>query len=129
MDDPPPLWLFSQGLLSKWGFGDGDVMFDYIYDLEDRGVIDVMNVDEHAVLRGLVRRYLLPELRQHHEIELIDIETNHNPIRALHVDGIDVTDLWYEPSQQDVTLHPDSVTVPLDAVLEEIERCSRPTPP
>lgn len=129
MTEPPPLQLHSDGLLSKWGFGDGDVLFDYICDhLEDHGV-QVMDVDEPEVLRALVRRYLLPELRRHHEIELVDIDTHHNPIRARRVDGVDVTDLWYETRQSRVTLRPDSVEVPHEAVLEEINRCSRPTPP
>lgn len=126
-DNPPPLPLHSDGLLSRWGFGDGDVLFDYICDhLEDHGV-QVMDVDEAEVLRALVRKHLLPELRKHHEIELVDIDCNHNPIRARRVDGVDVTDLWRDSNQQQVTLRPDCVEVPVAAVLEEIRR-SQATP-
>jgi len=103
--------LHSSGLLSKWGFNDGDApdaWFDYC---------DAHGVDAAAVgypLAALVRRYLLPALAGHHDIEVYEVGTIHNPIRAAVVDGVDI-DAYAASS--DIVLTPASVTVPLADVL------------
>ncbi len=125
MSDDPKLYLFSSSLLSKWGFDDGDP-FDDIEDWWHNqhgsppmghcncGFYD-LGVDARVLLPELVRRFLLPALDQ--AVELVDIETSHNPIRASTVDGVDVEDAWYE-SRARVTLTPDCVEVPYSVVVE-----------
>jgi hypothetical protein len=84
--------FFTSGLVSKWGFQDGDQLSDLCYDLRfDDGI----EVDDHALLVETVRRFILPRLDQ--SVETRVISTIHNPIRAETVDGEDVTGLWYEP--------------------------------
>lgn len=62
----------ADSLASKWGFEDGDIL----------GEFDLPNsVDEHALLIRLVRAHLLPLLNP--RLEVIEIGTCHNPIRAL----------------------------------------------
>lgn len=112
------LWLFSESLLSKWGFNDGDLPD------EVDGWLDAQDPPIHLagnwrpILCQLVRRYLIPALDQ--AVEVVEIETSHNPIRAEKVDGVDVTDSWYHNGEK-VRLTPDSVTVPYSAILELIQ--------
>ena len=66
--------------------------------------------DEHAVLCAVVRQKLLPALAQKVEVE--EISTIHNPIRARTVDGTDVTHLHYDSSlRTEGLLTPASVDV------------------
>ena len=106
----PSLTLYSDGLLSKFGFNDGDdpdVWLDYC----DANGIDYNVVDFPLV--ELVRQYLLPVLDQ--AVTVVEIETIHNPIRAKTVDGVEVNG--------DVTVHgdpveltPERVTIPMTEV-------------
>lgn len=111
---PPTLRLFSDGLLSKWGFGDGDEP-DQVWDSLDEQDIDYATFSWHPVLIQIVRRYLLPVLTQ--EVTVVEIETIHNPIRAETVNGVDVTDGWYDSSDSSVRLTPEFVDVPMSEVL------------
>lgn len=110
MDDS--LTLISEGLLSRWGFNDGDVPDIYLDWCDDHG--HPYPDDWHTVLRALVRTRLVPALDQ--RVELVEIETNHNPIRAVTVDGQDVIELWYR-SEPGLTLTPEDVVVPYADVL------------
>lgn len=67
--------LFASGLLSKFGFSDGDLLDDYAFD-------EVLPEDlsRHVPLIAAVRKYLLPALDSRVEVE--EIDTIHNPIRA-----------------------------------------------
>lgn len=58
--------LFAESLLSKWGFEDGDVLAD------DTGV-------RHELLVQVIKDHLLPLL---HGVEVFEICTCHNPVRA-----------------------------------------------
>lgn len=110
--DGPTLTLYSCGLLSKWGFNDGDtpeVLTDYWDEL------GIAYPDWRNALRTLVRKYLLPALAEHHSIEVVEIETIHNPIRASMVDGIDVGECWYG-DRDEPRLTPESVDVPYEAI-------------
>lgn len=109
--------LDSDSLLSKFGFNDGDMPED-VCDRIDRLGIPSERVDWHAVLRNLVRKYLLPELAKYHVVELTDIDTAHNPIRAWKVDGVEVREQWYGGPVDELT--PEGVDVPMSAVVEEI---------
>lgn len=108
MSDEPTLWLPSDDLLSKYGFGDGDEP-DAFWDWRDEHGIE--DIAWHPTLRRLVREHLLPKLDQ--RVEVYDIETIHNPIRADTVDGIEVD----HRRDQGITLTPDGVEVPYSEVL------------
>jgi hypothetical protein len=121
------LRLFPQGLLSKWGFDDGDP-FDEVAEWfhnqhgEPRmGHCDCPNfdlgVDDRALLVEVVKRFVLPVLDQRVEVEVI--ETIHNPIRACSVDGAPIPDaVHYGQLPDPVTLTPDVVEVPYSTVVE-----------
>jgi hypothetical protein len=105
--------LFSASLLSKWGFEDGD-MPDSVRDAIEAAGLRYEDVDWHAVLAKLVRAHLLPALDQ--RVEAIDIETNHNPIRASTVDGAVVEACWYG-DRPNPELTPEWVDVPMAEVV------------
>lgn len=116
MSDEPTLLLVADGLLSKWGFLDGDTP-DEVLDYCDKHGLTYGDKDwREDVLPMLVRTYLLPELEKHHTITLTTIGTSHNPIRASIVDGQDVEDEWTEDTT--TTLTPECVNVPMTAVVE-----------
>jgi hypothetical protein len=113
------LVLRADGLLSKWGFNDGDEP-DWLLDaLDERGL--TYPADWHEVLWRLVNEHLLPALDQ--RVELVRIQTNHNPARASTVKGEDVSGLW--TSDAATCLTPKSVTVPLEAVLDAIRTAGK----
>lgn len=111
------LTLRSECLLSKWGFGDGHEPDELLDELDERDI--PYPEDWHAVLRTLVTQHLVPALDQ--DVEVVEIETNHNPIRARTVDGVDVEDQWYEVDAT-TRLTPDHVDVPIDRVIDLIRR-------
>lgn len=81
------LFLDADSLLSKWGFADGSTLFDWWWDRYDESP----SFDDADVLHALVLAYLVPALRKAgHEVEIVRIETSHNPVRADTLDGIDV---------------------------------------
>lgn len=110
---PVTLALFSHCLLSKWGFNDGDTPDEVLDYCDDHG-LDYGDRHWHDVLPMLVRTYLLPELEKHHTIELFDIGTNHNPIRASTVDGKDIDSY---ADNDEIHLTPEYVPVPMEAVI------------
>lgn len=85
----PKMRLYSKCLLSKWGFGDGD-MPEALEDYYDEQPWP-KGANWHTALRILVRRHLVPIIEQ--TIEVYDIDTTHNPIRASSVEGQAVDDL------------------------------------
>lgn len=112
--------LFSSGLLSKWGFSDGEPPEEWLDYLDARG-IDPGDADWPLI--ALVRRYLLPALAAHHDIEVYELDTIHNPIRARVVDGAEIDDR----ADNGVTLTPAAVSIPMDevariALQEEVGR-------
>jgi len=80
--------LVASSLLSKWGFRDGDEPDEYLDWLDEQQLPHPE--DWHPVLRHLVRTRLLPLIDE--DIEVYDIETNHNPIRAGTVNGVEIDD-------------------------------------
>ncbi|MEU4537457.1 hypothetical protein AB0G15_21600 [Streptosporangium sp. NPDC023825] len=113
MSEGPVLRLFSDGLLSKWGFDDGDVP-DVVWDFhEERGLPQPDGW--HEVLRRLVEERLLPVLDQ--RVEVTFVWTSHNPVRALTVDGVDVTGQWYG-DEEPVVLSPAWVEVAVADVVD-----------
>lgn len=77
------LVLYADDLLSKWGFGDGDRLSDWVYESFNRFDFEYNN---HKLLEELVKRFLLPKLDK--KVEISFISTIHNPVRAEMIDGI-----------------------------------------
>lgn len=76
------LVLYADDLLSKWGFGDGDRLGDWVFDTFDRHTFEF---DNHKCLEELVKRFLLPKLDK--KVEIMFVGTIHNPVRAEMIDG------------------------------------------
>jgi hypothetical protein len=82
--------LRAESLASKWGFGDGDGLDDYMYDLRDLGLID-HTPERNSFLYAAVQKFLVPELtRRGITAEIVVIGSNHNPVRADTINGADV---------------------------------------
>lgn len=121
--------LDTDGLYSKWGFGDGDVLDDALYDLgygdqyakeRDwlREDLSRFNFD-HRVLIRVVHHVVVPALGAHHQIGgVFTIHTIHNPVRATHCDGVEV-DHYEGPAP---VLTPATVEVPLDLIKKIAEQ-------
>lgn len=85
--EPPPLHLDAEGLMSKWGFGDGDAFDDWWWDTFDTN--PPVNSDD--ILHALIVEYLMSALAAAgHRGELTRIGTSHNPIRLETLDGAEV---------------------------------------
>lgn len=115
--------LHAECLASKWGFGDGDALYDYMYDLRDGGLISqIPNRDDF--LYAVVCKYLLPELHKHGVVvDLVNIRSIHNPVRAKRVNGAEVG--WYGIEPCPEVLRDVSVAVPRDdliAMCTEVRR-------
>lgn len=111
------LRLHSRGLTSKYGFNDGDEPDDLLDWFElHRPEYDYPTADWHPVLVKLVQDYLLPALKE--TVEVMLIETNHNPIRAAKING---NELVYEDDLDEV-----EVTVPFERVWEVIVELGMP---
>lgn len=108
--DEPMLRLYSSDLLSKWGFNDGD-MPDELRDYFDSAG-EAYPQDWHVVLRRLVRDYLLSQIDA--DVEVYDIYTSHNPIRASRVNGVEVDNRALDAP---VVLTPEYVDIPYSTVL------------
>jgi hypothetical protein len=108
------LVLWADSLCSKWGFGDGDApeAVEDWWEESGRGYADL---DWHPILIRLVRSYLLTALAQHHNVQVYEISTIHNPIRAEVIDGHPVDCLAAAPP---VSLAPEYVVVPWDEVFD-----------
>lgn len=118
MNAEPHITLFSSSLLSKWGFNDGDTPEPWIDWCEANGV-DSSEV--RFPLVALVREHLVPVIEQ--TIEVVQIGTSHNPIRAQRVDGVDMSDVWYGRAPLP-GLTPEYVNVPMTEVLRLARRAT-----
>lgn len=111
----PVLTLFSSGLLSKWGFGDGDVLFDAWWDWCESQGIPYTPIGKHSILCELVETRLVPALDQ--KVETVRISTNHNPIRATTVNGADAEQYWTgEGDGREPRLTPEYIEIPMGEV-------------
>ena len=119
MTDAEMVRFFTNGLLSKWGFEDGDMLIDFTYESDDWGAKQIC--DPHALLVESVRRFILPNLAQH--VEVFEIGGIHNPIRAKSVDGAEF-DNYNDPHQPDL-LAPSVLVVEDEAIRELAESLQR----
>lgn len=106
--------MYANDLLSKWGFGDGDRLGDFMYENNSKFEY---KVNDHKLLEELVKRYLLPKLEK--KVEIFYIETIHNPVRAEMIDGKYYQN-HYEHDDEDLL---GDVSVELS--LEEIEAVAK----
>lgn len=83
------IYLNSDSLFSKWGFNDGDVLDEWLYEntaysgsyeREKPGTDASFHGFTHALLIRLVRKYLLPLAPR--QVSTYTIGSIHNPIRA-----------------------------------------------
>jgi hypothetical protein len=125
---PPTLTLHSWSLLSKFGFNDGDVPDEILDYMFEAGVNPRETPwDWHDALRAMVRKHLLPALAaEGHEVEVYDIDTAHNPIRADKIDGVVVDSLdrdqWPTLTPEYVTVEWADVAHALGAQIDEAEQ-------
>ena len=110
----------TEGLLWKWGFGDGDMLDDL---LAGHGWADQWQKDreagidiwfDHRVLVRVIREHVLPALAEHHVIATMVVDTIHNPIRATVVDGVEVDSIR---NGNGIKLTPAKVDVPESVIL------------
>ncbi len=106
--------FFTNDLLSKYGFGDGDLL---VCLLSDHGFTDMHN----QVLAEAVVQYIVPTVNR--KIELLQVEnwnwTAHNPIRAKRVDGVEVDDTG---DNENLALTPRFVDIEKEAILDIARR-------
>lgn len=121
--ESPTLTLYADSLCSKWGFNDGDEP-ENLLDYWDEIGVRYTDLDWHTALRTLVRERLVPAMEAAgHVVEVYNIVTNHNPIRARRIDGVEVDD--YRGAAGALRdLRPEFVVVP----YEEIARACGLTP-
>lgn len=72
--------LDASSLASKWGFGDGDAICEFLMDNHV-----FLDCDNREITKTVVRKHLLPLIPN---VEVYEIVTHHNPIRC--------TDEWIE---------------------------------
>jgi hypothetical protein len=98
--------LHAEDLWSKWGFFDGDIFttFDWADEMTFMAWSEVLHSDFDPLIDA-VRTYLVPAIEAAgHSVELVEIATHHNPIRAVgYLTGEAEPDWAYEISV-DVTL-------------------------
>ncbi|MGW4240883.1 hypothetical protein [Nocardia sp. NPDC004722] len=109
--------LTAESLFSKFGFSDGDQVQEWLWSIEELGYyVDAWDqIDDHAVLRQLVREHLLPGIPG--EFTVCDISSHHNPIRI---------DTWRGQPCGDHTTAPSEISdiaidVPAAAVIAEFK--------
>lgn len=100
--------FYPDGLLSKFGFGDGDMMYDLIDELG-------LGVFHQDLLIAVVERLVVPRLDQ--VVVTQTVGSMHNPIRARTVDG--------EPADLGSIITPQVVEIP----VADIVAVARTLPP
>lgn len=99
--------FYTESLLSKWGFGDGDMLDDLLYDNE------LGSVDAHGVLIEIVKTRLIPKIKQ--VVNVYTVQCAHNPIRANSVNGVEVD--CYN-NNNDIRLEPEFIDIKDSEILE-----------
>lgn len=98
--------FYTTELLSKWGFGDGDAIGDFLYE---NGLKSSLN--KHELLIKIYRKFVEPNIDQ--DIVIQTIGTTHNPLRASLVDGVVVD--WYDPNFF-LKIDPEYIDVSIDDI-------------
>jgi len=100
--------FYPDDLCSKFGFGDGDMLFDLIEEHD-------LGVDHQELLIAVVERLVVPQIDV--EVETYTLPSLHNPIRAATIDG--------EKAGRHDFVSDEIVTVP----VADIIRVARTLPP
>ena len=100
--------FYPEGLLHKFGFGDGDMLYELIEEHD-------LGVDHQDLLIAVVEQLVVPRLDQ--VVETYTMVSLHNPIRASTIDG--------EEADVSSTLTPQIVEIP----VADIIRIARTLPP
>lgn len=109
-------------LCSRWGFNDGDLLDDLLWDagytavdirtwLSPSDETGPLWHHEHAVLIVTVIAHVLPAIDQ--VVDVYAISTIHNPIRARTIDGVAVDEI---DGDYEGVLTPGYVDVPDDVI-------------
>ena len=106
--------LSASGLASKWGFFDGDLLYEHeIYD-------DDGTWNEHDVIEILVRRHLVPVVEAVGiALDLFRISTIHNPIRTMSINGQAVIHTSAHTPKELDGIHVDVSMEDVQAAIEE----------
>src|SRR5438045_2988249 len=107
----------TRELLSKWGLEDGGILQPL---LVQHG-FDLGELDDHGVLRAVVRDLVIPAIVN--RVEVREICTMHNPVRITAVDGVPVDN--YKADHPEIDLQPEVVEVPDKVVLAYADRAAR----
>lgn len=97
--------FFSDSLLSKWGFGDGDMLNE------------LCGATSHDDLALFVEKVIVPQITSH-KITTCRIHTSHNPIRAETIDGVEPL----YPSDYRFTLLAQCFSYTGQEILEALEK-------
>lgn len=122
--DENHLRLDPDGLFSKFGFNDGDVPDGFEVWRERQGLAPIdwhLDGDWHEILDELVRTRLVPAIDR--DVEVVKMLTNHNPCRALTVDGRtpeEYEELLREGRVEEI--EPEFVDVPYADVEQVVQR-------
>ena len=110
--------LHAEDLWSRGGFSDGDILEEFWPEVlfEDSSDADPHG-EEHRVLIYLVRNLLLPKVDPQHYDEIMEIVTNHNPIRVSNHFHAEVPD---EVREISVTVTEDEVLLARDEVRLDV---------
>jgi len=113
--------LDSDDLLSKYGFGDGDLLdelFDQAEQLEDMAGLLAGGTDKE-LLFAAVNLALLPRLmgRNSKTVELRFVHTAHNPARITRVDGLSGNEKALVPCLVELTA--EQLVEAFEAVIEK----------
>ena len=92
--------FYPEGLLHKFGFGDGDMLYELIAEHH-------LGVDHQDLLVAVVERLVVSRLDQ--EVETYTMVSAHNPIRARTVDGVE--------ADIDSMITPDVVEIPVADII------------
>lgn len=92
------LRLEAEALGSKFGFHDGDIPESLLDECDRKDLPYPPNW--RSILCRLVKRHLLPALPE--PVEVYELETNHNPIRAVDYEDVLGLDVFVEVSWDDI---------------------------
>jgi hypothetical protein len=106
--------LHAADIFSKWGFDDGDFVFDipeeYPYNAYKLKPEFEKYGFAHALLIVLVETHVLPTIPTSTYTNYCRMMTMHNPVRAEEVAGVDVNNI--------VTITQDDVNAAIESILE-----------
>ncbi len=115
--------IFTNGLLSKWGFNDGSPWESASGAVQDAIFERLTYEQQIALFTDVLKKHVLPKLDQ--KVEEMAIGMGHNNWRARIIDGRDVHELWCETSRTEDFLSPASIEVPDAVILDMIEATRR----